>query len=59
MNMNEIETFIEEMDAVGDTWTPDQVKDVYGEYSLEEALADRKSSLGMLFDVLGKIVNRY
>ena len=58
MNKSDINTFIEEMEEIGDTWTPEQVKDVYGDSSLEEALADRKASLGNLFDIFGKVINR-
>ena len=58
MNKKEIETFIEEMEMIGDEWTPEQVEDVYGNSSLEEALADRKSAVGTFFDILGKVINR-
>lgn len=58
MKKNEVATFIEEMESIGDEWTPEQVEDVYGEVSLEEALADRKSLLGTFFDIVGKVINR-
>ena len=58
MKKSDIETFIEEMEAIGDVWTPEQVEDVYGDSSLEEALADRKSALGSFFDIIGKVINR-
>ena len=58
MKKSDIETFIEEMEAIGDVWTPEQVEDVYGDSSLEEALADRKSALGSFFDIMGKVINR-
>ena len=58
MNNRDIEEFIEEMHAIGDDWTPDQVKNVYGDFSLSEALADRKASLGIFFDILEKTLNR-
>ena len=58
MKKNDITKFIEEMEEIGDEWTPEQVEDVYGDSTLEEALADRKSSLGTFFDIIGKIVNR-
>ena len=57
MKKTDIATFIEEMESIGDEWTPEQVEDVYGDYTLEEALEDRKSSLGILFDIIGKIIN--
>ena len=57
MNKKEIDIFIEEMKSIGDEWTPEQVKDVYGDYSLEDAIADRKSSIGIFFDIIGKVIN--
>ena len=58
MNKNDIRTFIEEMEAIGDEWTPEQVEDVYGDSTLDEALGDRKSSIGTFFDIIGKVINR-
>ena len=58
MTKAEINTFIEEMEMIGDHWTPEQVEDVYGDSTLEEALADRKSSVNTLFDIIGKVINR-
>ena len=57
MNKREIAEFIEEMETIGDVWTPEQVKDVYGDISLDEALTDRKASIGTFFDILGKAMN--
>lgn len=58
MKKKDIAAFIEEMESIGDEWTPDQVEEVYGDFSLEEALADRKASLGTFFDIIGKVINR-
>lgn len=58
MKKKEIEMFIEEMESIGDVWTPEQVEDVYGNYSLSEALTDRKAALGTFFDIIGKVINR-
>lgn len=58
MKKKDIDNFIEEMEAIGDEWTPEQVEDVYGDCSLEEALADRKASAGLFFDIIGKVLNR-
>ena len=58
MNKTEINTFIEEMEAIGDVWTPEQVEDVYGDSTLEEALADRKSALDNFLNIIGKVINR-
>ena len=57
MKEKEIAEFIEEMETIGDVWTPEQVKDVYGDTSLDDALADRKASIGTFFDILGKAIN--
>ena len=58
MKKKDISAFIEEMEEIGDVWTPEQVEDVYGDSTLEEALADRKSSMGMFFDIIAKVINR-
>ena len=34
------------------------VEDVYGDSSLEEALDDRKATIGTFFDIIGKVINR-
>ena len=47
MKKKDIATIIEEMEAIGDEWTPERVEDVYGDSSLDEALADRKACLGV------------
>ena len=57
MKKKDVAVFIEEMEAIGDDWTPEQVDDVYGDSTLEEALADRKSALGTFFDIIGKVIN--
>lgn len=57
MTNNEIHEFIERMEEIGDIWTVDQVKDVYGNSSLEAALADRKTAVGTFFNIIGKILN--
>ena len=46
------------MEEIGDIWTPEQVEDVYSDSTLEEALADRKASIGSLFDIIGKVINK-
>lgn len=52
-----IAVFIEETETIGDEWTPEQVENVYGDFSLEDALADRKSSLDTFFGIIGKVIN--
>lgn len=58
MKKKDISAFIEEMEAIGDEWTPEQVDDVYGDSTLDEALADRKSAIGTFFDIIDKVINR-
>ena len=58
MNKSDVATFIEEMEEIGDVWTEEQVERVYGDSSLEEALADRKASIGTFFNIIGKVINR-
>ena len=58
MEKKDIDKFIEEMEAIGDEWTPEQVDDVYGNSTLEEALKDRKSNISTLFGIIGKVLNR-
>ena len=57
MKKKDIDAFIEEMESIGDEWTPEQVKDVYGNSTLDDALTDRKSSVGTFFDIIGKVIN--
>ena len=58
MTNKEINTFIETMEEFGDIWTVEQVKDVYGKKTLEEAIADRQSSYAKLADIIRTVINR-
>lgn len=58
MTTEEINTFIETMEEFGDVWTVDQVKDVYGDNSLEEAINDRKAANAMFDSIIGTVMNR-
>lgn len=58
MKKRDVDAFIEEMESIDDVWTPEQVEAVYGNSTLTEALADRKASLGMYFDIWEKVLNR-
>ena len=58
MNKQEINEFIEKMEEVGDVWTEEQVNDVYGDSSFEEALADRQSSLDHMSDIISKVIDK-
>lgn len=57
MKKKDIVAFIEEMEAIGDEWTPEEVEAVYGDSSLDEALADRKISVGIVLDIIDKVIN--
>ena len=57
MKKKDIAAFIEEMESIGDEWTSEQVRDVYGDVSLDEALVDRKASIGTFFDIISKVIN--
>lgn len=57
MTKVEINTFIETMEEFGDIWTADQVEEVYGNSTLKEAIADRKSSYEKMADLIGKVIN--
>ncbi len=58
MNKTEVNTFIETMEEHGDLWTEQQVLDIYGDDSLEDALSDRMKSISIMGDILGKYINR-
>ena len=57
MNKQEINTFIEVMEEIGDVWTPKQVQDTYGDVELKSAISDRKSQLNQFADIIGKVIN--
>lgn len=57
MTEQEINVFIDEMKTIGDEWTAEQVKDVYDNCSLADALADRKSAINQFTDNISKIIN--
>ena len=61
MDKRDVEEFIEEMEEMGDVWQELYVylfERVYGEYTLAEALADRKASIGIFGDIISKVLNR-
>ena len=57
MTKTEILEFIEEMNAIGDEWTEEQVKNVYGSFTLEDAIQDRKRSLNSFFGIINTVLN--
>lgn len=58
MNKIEIDTFIETTGEFGDVWTVEQVQDVYGDKSLDEALADRRVSYEHMSNIIGNSINK-
>ena len=54
MNDFEIETFIDTLKEAGDIWEPADVKRVYGDASLEDALKDRINDLHWFADIVHK-----
>ena len=57
MNNNEIKSFINCMKEAGDTWEREDVKRVYGNMSLEEALQDRINDLHWFAGIVAKVTN--
>ena len=53
MRKKDIRIFIEAMEKIGDNWTEEQVEEIYGDKSLEEALEDRKANVGSLMESIG------
>lgn len=56
MKKEEIEAFIAIMKEIHEEWTPDQVKEVYGTFTLREALDKRMSMLQAFYDFAGEVV---
>ena len=57
MNKSEVREFIRYFKGIGDEWTEEQVEEVYGDCSLDEALLDRKTILDMFFGQIADILN--
>lgn len=53
MTKTEINTFIEEMESIGDVWNEEQVERVYGNQSLTQALNTRKTEVKQFLSSLG------
>lgn len=54
----EIEIFIEKMEEFGDVWEVADVKRVYGDRSLEDALHDRMGDMQAFANIIDTILNR-
>ncbi|MFQ6791545.1 hypothetical protein [Thomasclavelia sp.] len=57
MNKNETYKFIKKMEAIGDSWTVNQVLDVYGDVTLNDALKDREMQIMKHLETVEKIAN--
>lgn len=58
MTDREIHEFIEVVGEFGDEWTYEQVKDVYGDMSLKDALTARKKDHTNWANIMGSLLNR-
>lgn len=56
MTETEIQMFIETMEDLGDKWTPEQVKTMYGDYTYEAAVKERKQHIDMQLNNLAALV---
>jgi len=57
MTDTEIKAFIERMEEAGDIWEPEDVKRVYGDVTLTDALMDRMNDLHWFADIVSKVIN--
>lgn len=57
MKEEEIEIFIEKMEEIGDIWDPKDVKRVYGNRSLQDALDDRMSDMATFANIIKMVIN--
>lgn len=58
MTEAEINTFIEVMEERNDPWTVEQVIDVYGNSTLEDAIKDRLTILGLGSSIIATVASR-
>ena len=58
MTNTEISIFIDRMEEVGDIWEEKDVKRVYGDWSLEDALQDRMGDMFTFSSIIDTILNR-
>ena len=57
MTKQEIKEFIEEMQSIGDIWTEEEAENIYGNYSLSDALTERKKIIGQFFNILSTTIS--
>ena len=58
MKKSEAEIFVDEMESMGDVWTEEQVLDLYGNNTLEEALEERKASMEIFIDIISAVIQK-
>lgn len=58
MTKTEIYEFIEKMEEIGDVWEEADVKRVYGNRSLQEALDDRMGDMYAFANLIDVVINR-
>ncbi len=58
MTKQEREEFIERMEEFGDVWEDKDVKRVYGDWDLEDALNDRMTHMMHFGNIMNAIINR-
>ena len=58
MTKQEREEFIERMEEFGDIWEDKDVKRVYGDMDLEDALNDRMTDMMHFGNIMNAIINR-
>lgn len=57
MTNQEIQQFIESMEEIGDIWQAEDVRRVYGNTTLKEALTDRHASVDMFMSGISKAIS--
>ncbi len=58
MNKHDMQEFINRMEEVGDVWKIADVKRVYGDKSLADALKDRMGIINGFGNIIERILNR-
>lgn len=58
MTKQERGEFIERMEEFGDIWEDKDVKRVYGDWGLEDALNDRMTAMQYFANIMNAIINR-
>ena len=58
MTESERKCFIERMEERGDIWEDDDVKRVYGDKSLQEAIDDRLNDINVFANIINSVIGR-